>query len=195
MDRLEYHPLTPERWSDLETLFGPRGACGGCWCMWWRLKRSEFERQHGEANRQALRSLVEAGTMPGLLAYAEGQPVRWCAIEQRERYGGLERSRTLARVDAAPVWSVTCFFVARRFRRQGMMEQLLGASLAYAREHGARIVEGYPVEPRSGHTPDVYAYTGMASVFRRLGFVEVARRSETRPIMRYSLDGVGEPAS
>ena len=184
---IEIHPATPERWDDLERLFGPRGATGGCWCMWWRLPRSEFDRQKGEGNREALRSLVRAGVPPGLLAYIDGRPVGWCALAPREEYGALERSRILKRVDELPVWSVTCFFVAKEHRRKGVTARLLRAAVEYAAEHGAQIVEGYPVEPRSANAPPVFIFTGIASSFRDAGFTEVARRSESRPIMRYQI--------
>lgn len=187
--RLEIHPLTPARWRDLEALFGERGACGGCWCMFWRLTRSEYERKKGAGNRRAFKRIVESGPPPGLLAYAGGKPVGWCAIGPREDYPTLKRSRVLAQIDDKPAWSVTCFFVARPFRRQGVTVQLLKAASDFASKIGARIVEGYPVEPRKGIMPDVFAYTGLPSAYRKAGFVEVLRRSETRPIMRHIIRG------
>ena len=183
--RVEIHPLTPARWHDLEALFGERGACGGCWRMYWRLTRSDYERKKGAGNKKALKKVVDSGRPPGLLAYAGGKAVGWCAIGPREIYPVLERSRILARVDDEPAWSVTCFFVARPFRRQGITVQLLKAASDFARKNGAHVVEGYPVEPRKGRMPDVFAYTGLPSAYRKAGFVEVLRRSETRPIMRY----------
>jgi GNAT superfamily N-acetyltransferase len=182
---LTFHPVTPNRWADFERLFGPRGACGGCWCMWFRLKRSEFDAQKGEGNRQAMKAIVESGEVPGILAYAGDEPVGWCSVGPREAFPVLERSRILKPVDEQPVWSVVCFFVAKTHRRQGLTERLLRAAIAYAGEHGARIVEGYPVDPVKPSVPDPFAYTGFISAFRKAGFVEVARRSETRPIMRY----------
>jgi GNAT superfamily N-acetyltransferase len=181
---LDFHPLTPGRWKDLEALFGPRGACGGCWCMWWRLKRSQFEKQKGPGNRRALKKIVDSGEIPGLLAYAHGQPIAWCSVGPREAYPVLERSRILKRVDDKPVWSVVCFVVAKPFRRHGISVKLLKAAVEYAKKRGAKIVEGYPVEPKKASMPDVFAYYGFASTFRKAGFAEVARRSETRPIMR-----------
>jgi GNAT superfamily N-acetyltransferase len=180
------HPVTPDRWSDLETLFGPQGAYGGCWCMWWRIKRSDFARQQGEGNRLALKAIVEAGEVPGLLAYADGEPVGWCSVGPREAYPTLNRSPVLKRVDGQPVWSVVCFFVAPAWRGRGVMTRLLAAALDYAREHGAKIVEGYPKDA-PGRTPDPSAFTGLMSTFLRAGFVEVARRSTMRPIMRLEL--------
>ncbi|OGT79677.1 MAG: hypothetical protein A3H91_03140 [Gammaproteobacteria bacterium RIFCSPLOWO2_02_FULL_61_13] len=184
---LKFAPLTTARWADLEDLFGERGACGGCWCMVWRLKRTEFEARKGRRNRNALRKIVAAGESPGFLAYAGGKPIGWCAVAPRQVYPSLERSRVLARVDEKPVWSITCLFIARPFRRAGVSAQLLRAAADHARARGATLVEGYPVEPRTRTVPDVFAWTGLASAFRRAGFREVARRSETRPIMRLAL--------
>jgi len=182
---INVHPLTRDRWNDLVALFGPRGACGGCWCMWWRLTRSEFQKRKGEGNRASLKKIVSSGEVPGLIAYSRGQPVAWCSIGPREDYPVLERSRVLARVDDLPVWSVVCFFIAKPLRRKGLTLELLKAAISYAKKHGAGAVEGYPVEPRSGAMPDAFAYTGLSSTFRKAGFIEVARRSETRPIMRF----------
>jgi len=182
---LEVYPLTPERWADLEELFGENGACGGCWCMWWRLKRSEFERQKGEGNRKALKRIVDSGRIPGILAYAKDQPIAWCSVAPRETYPTLEWSRTLKRVDDKPVWSVVCFFVAKPFRRKGVTMKLPRAAIDYVSKQGGKILEGYPVEPKKAKIADTFAYTGLASTFRKAGFVEVLRRSETRPMMRH----------
>jgi len=187
---LEFHPVTADRWSDLETLFGKNGACGGCWCMWWRLTRSQFVKQKGEDNRKALRNIVASGEVPGILAYHKDATIGGCAVAPREYYPALERSRVLKRVDDQLVWSVVCFFVSRKFRRQGMTSRLLNASVDYIRKRGGRIIEGYPVEPKNARIPDSFAYTGLPSAFRKAGFVEVPRRSRIRPIMRYTIEGV-----
>jgi len=184
---LEFQTLTPARWGDLETLFGPRGACGGCWCMSWLLTRKAFVEQKGEGNRRAFRALVESGAEPGVLAYADGKPVAWCAVGPRERYVRLERSRTLARIDDKPVWSIVCFFVAKAVRRSGISVALIKAAAEFAAACGAAIIEAYPMEPYAASMPAAFAWTGTVSAFRRAGFVEVARRSRTRPIMRPAL--------
>jgi GNAT superfamily N-acetyltransferase len=182
-----FHPLTPERWSDFEKLFGPRGACGGCWCMYWRLSRTQYDEQHGELNRRNIKALVDTGNIPGILAYSGDQPVGWCSIAPREEFPTLGRSHILKPVDDQPVWSVVCFFVSRGQRRKGLTVELLKAAIQYAGSKGARIIEGYPVEPKDGKAPDVFVYTGLLSAFKQTGFTEVLRRSATRPIMRYNL--------
>ena len=182
-----FHPLTPERWPDFEKLFGPRGACGGCWCMYWRLTRTQFYEQQGELNHRNIQALVDSGNIPGILAYSGDEPIGWCSIAPREEFPTLGRSRILKPVDDQPVWSVVCFFVARNQRRKGVTVDLLKAAIDFARLNGARIVEGYPVEPNSGKAPVVFIYTGVLSAFKQAGFSEVLRRSETRPIMRYYL--------
>ncbi len=181
---VEFRPLTPGRFGDLEALFGARGACGGCWCMWWRLARAEFNRQKGDGNRRSMRRIVDSGEVPGILAYAGGAPVGWCCIGPRERFSALERSRVLARVDDRPVWSIVCFFVARPWRRRGITVRLIEAAVKHARRRGARVVEGYPVVPRKGEMPAAFAFMGLPSAFEKAGFREVLRRSEIRPIVR-----------
>lgn len=191
---LEFHPLAPERWKDLEALFGERGAYGGCWCMWWRLTRVLFGKQKGAENKRALKRIVDSGEVPGILAYTKGQPIAWCSVGPREGYSALERSRTLKRIDDEPVWSVVCFFVSKPFRRKGVMVPLLTATVKYATEHSAKIVEGYPLEPQATMS-DASGFTGVASAFRKAGFVEVLRRSETQSIMRYFVEEQYEEAS
>jgi GNAT superfamily N-acetyltransferase len=157
--------------------------------MYWRLTRSQFDHLKGDGNRAAFREIVvESERPPGLLAYREDVPVGWCAIAPRDEYAALERSRVLKRVDDELVWSITCFFIARAARRQGVMGALIEAAVAFAAEHGARIVEAYPIDPRKPDVPPVFAWTGLVSAFERAGFSEVARRSETRPIMRFAID-------
>lgn len=182
--KITFRPLTSRNWSDLEALFGPRGASGGCWCMWWKLRRSQYEKQKGAGNQRAFRRIVISGAPTGVLAYAGKQPVGWCAVAPREAYPVLDRSRVLRRVDDQPVWSVTCFYIPRPWRRSGLTTKLLEAAVQYARKQGAKIVEGYPQDPRSGEMPDAFAWTGFVSAFRKAGFKEVARRSPGRPVMR-----------
>jgi len=180
-------PATAECWSDIEKLFGPRGACAGCWCMYPRRRGAEYRDGSGDGNRRRLQRLVRTGPPPGLLGYVSDEPAAWCALAPREDYVRLEHSRTLARVDDQPVWSVVCFFVARPHRRRGLTVTMLEHAARWARAQGARTLEGYPVDPKSGKTADAFAWWGVADAFIAAGFHEVARRSPTRPIMRREL--------
>lgn len=182
----EIHPLTPERWPDLEKLFGPRGAYGGCWCMWNRISNRRFEETTGDEKQEMLRSIVD-DRVPGLLAYEEGVPVGWVSVGPREEFGRIQRSRVTKAVDEVPVWSIVCFVIEKHHRGSGIGTELLEAAVEYAREHGALAVEGYPVEPRRDRMPDIYAWMGLASMFEAAGFSEIARRSETRPLFRKML--------
>ncbi len=185
--KLTFHPVTPARWDDFCELFGPRGACAGCWCMWWRLPRPEFRAGQGKGNRAAMRKLVHSGVVPGILAYRGGRPLAWCSVAPREEFPALDRSRVFARVDSSPVWSIACFFVSKEARRGGITAQLIEAASAYAKKKGAGIVEGYPVIPPAAGTADAFAFTGLASSFRKAGFTEAARRSERSAVYRKTL--------
>ncbi len=180
----EVQPLTPERWADFEELFGPHGAIDGCWCMWFRLTKKEFDARKGAKNRRAMKAIVNSGCVPGILAYHKGQAVGWCSVAPREEFPRLQRSRLLKSVDDQRVWSVVCFFVAKAYRRRGVAKRLLEAAVEYVRTQGGSILEGYAVEPKGGKMPDPFAYHGPTSLYRSVGFKEVSRRSETRPMMR-----------
>jgi GNAT superfamily N-acetyltransferase len=184
---LTFHPLTADRWDDFEKLFGERGACGGCWCRVWRQSRKEFEANKGAGNKAAMKAIVKKNAVPGILAYSDGEPIGWCAIAPRECYVTLERSRVLKAVDDVPVWSISCLFIAKPFRGQRVSIELIKAAVRFAREQGAKVVEGYPVEPKKEKMPDVFAWTGVSSAFLQAGFAEHHRGSPTRPIMRINV--------
>jgi GNAT superfamily N-acetyltransferase len=182
---LKFFPVTRDRWTDFETLFGERGACGGCWCMLWRLTRKAFERQKGEGNRKAMKAIVQSGKIPGILAFSQGKPVAWCSVAPRNHFPALERSRILKPLDSRPVWSISCLFVEKNYRRKGLSTRIIKAAVDHVKKQGGTLVEAYPVEPKKDKMPDAFAWTGLASAFIRAGFTECARRSETRPIMRF----------
>lgn len=182
---LKIFPLDINRWEDFETLFGERGACGGCWCMSWRLKRSIFEKQKGHGNKLAMRNLVEQNEPVGLLAYIDKKPIAWCAVAPREVYLKLENSRILKRIDNEPVWSITCFFITKPYRRKGLSLELLKGVIKYGKANKVKIIEGYPVVPYSEKIPAAFAWTGIPSAFEKAGFVVAERRSKLKPMMRY----------
>jgi GNAT superfamily N-acetyltransferase len=178
----EFYPVDEGRLADLERLFGPSGAYSGCWCMFWRLPSAEFSANGNPGNRRAMRRLVGRGEVPGLLAYAGGEPVGWVSVAPREAYPRLERSRNLKRIDDEPVWSIVCFFVARGHRRRGLMRDLIDAAVAHVRRRGGRVVEAYPIdfEDYSG----TKGFMGLVRVFRDAGFAEAARPGGQRVVMR-----------
>jgi GNAT superfamily N-acetyltransferase len=135
---------------------------------------------------------VKKGPPPGLLAYANAEPIGWCALAPREEYPKLQHSRVLHPIDDKPVWAIPCFFVAREHRGTGLTVKLLRAASAYARKRGARLLEGYPTDTRGKRAADPWVYTGLLSAFEKAGFREVVRRSRTRPVVRRRLSG-GRP--
>jgi len=187
--QLTFKPLTAQTWPDFVLLFEEHGPQQGCWCMYWRIRRAECQRQFGEDNKLAFKKIVESGKVPGILAYIDGQPVGWCSIAPREDFTVLDRSPTLKRVDYQAVWSVVCFFIAKAYRRRGLTGILILAAIEYAREQGAKIVEAYPLRTEIVKYLPYERFMGSESTFEQAGFQVVARRSDRRPIMRYYLEG------
>ena len=186
-------PLTADLWPDLERLFGPeRGACAGCWCMWFRLSRPEWNAAGRGGRKTIFKELVEAGPPPGLLAYADEAPVGWVAVAPRDDHAQIGRSRIMRPVDGAPAHAITCFYLAPRWRRRGLMRPLIEAAVGFARGQGAALVEAYPFDPPPGQRISG-GFHGIAGAFGDHGFVEVARRSPARPVMRLALQPAFAP--
>jgi len=177
-------PLKSENFDDLELLFGKRGACAGCWCTYWQQTQKAYKAGKGDPNRKLLKSWVSKKHHLGLMGYVDGEPAGWCAFGPRSNYPRLSRSRILKPVDDTEVVSIVCFFIAKRFRRQGIGLEMILAARDFAFKHGASVLEGYPVDPVNKPFPDAFAFTGTARLFQEAGFTEVERRSPTRPIMR-----------
>jgi GNAT superfamily N-acetyltransferase len=184
---VEIHPLTPDRWRDFAALFDTNSITRDCWCMWFREPSAAYRANKGAKNRAAFRAVVKRDVPPGVIAYVDGKPAGWCAVAPRADYTRLARSRTLAPVDDAEVWSITCFFIGRAARGRGVSRALIDAAVDLAAEHGARIVEAYPVDTSGKRIAPDAAYHGLASTFTAAGFKEVIRRSATRPIMRHTI--------
>jgi GNAT superfamily N-acetyltransferase len=181
---IEVHPVTPERWADLEKLFGPSGAFDGCWCMYFRMRRKDWNNAKAKVNKAGLKALVDANEPPGLLAYADGEPAGWVSLDTRERFPHLTYSRTLKPDPSeSGVWSIVCFVVGKPFRRQGIQTALIDAAVEYARSRGAKAVEAYPIEP-GGDLKSYDGYTGIRSSFRRAGFEEVRKVGEKGVVVR-----------
>jgi GNAT superfamily N-acetyltransferase len=160
------HPVTPDRWRDLERLFGPRGAYSNCWCMFWRLRRRDFRAFTPEERKGALHDWVRSGAEPGLIAYRDGKPVAWCALAPRSEYAALAASPKLKPVgEIDGVWSITCYFIAKVHRRTGLMTTLLDEAARYAQRKGGRLLEGYPVVAEALRGCD--GYTGLVPAYRK----------------------------
>ncbi|MSP49144.1 MAG: GNAT family N-acetyltransferase [Alphaproteobacteria bacterium] len=181
--KIRCRPLTAARWGDLERVFGPNGANSGCWCMWFRRPRREWQAAHGRGNRAALKRLVGEKQPLGLLAYVDRAPAGWCAVAPREDYTALAGSRLFPPTGEARLWAITCLFVHRDFRRSGVSRSLIEAAVAYAKRKGAEIVEAYPVVAE-GRADPARGYHGFADVFHAAGFEAIGRPSATRARMR-----------
>jgi GNAT superfamily N-acetyltransferase len=190
-DELEFRPLTPKRLPDLAALFGQGGDPKQCWCAFYRVRQAGFGT--AATNRavleRATRSTARDGRAPGLIAYRGNEPVGWVSLGPREDYERIERSTILRRVDDKPVWSIVCFVVGRKSRRQGIGEALLAAAIDYAGAHGATLLEAYPVDTGGQRIPAANAFKGTLSMLERAGFTVVERRqfnrtSPVRPIVR-----------
>lgn len=170
---VEIRDLVPSLWPDYVKLFGKNGACGGCWCMTWRIERGErWADLKGPPARRRMQRLISRGEAHGVLGYVDGEPVGWCAYGKRADFPRLDRAPSLACDDADQVWSVPCFFVKNGFRGQGVATALLAGALKRMRQRGARLAEGYPVKPaRLGEpTPAAFAWTGTRPLFAKAGF-------------------------
>jgi GNAT superfamily N-acetyltransferase len=181
--KLIIRPVTPELWPALEDLFGNKGACNGCWCMYWRIGSAYTKRRRKE-NKNAFRKIVKRGPPPGLLAFKGGVPVGWCQLTPRDALPWLDRSRRCKRVDDVPVWVLSCFYVRNGYRKQGIASALIAAAVKAARRAKAPALEAYP---RDAHHDPGYSFTGYVSTFARAGFKTIACHVPARPIMRHDL--------
>jgi len=189
---LTVRPLTPERWGDLEAIFGARGCsvARGCWCMYYRVSgKGAYTRPSDEQRRRSkasLKSLAARDPPPGLIGYRADEPVGWVSLGPREDYAKLARSPTMKAVDEQAVWSIICFVVPSAYREQGVARELLAGAVAYARRRGVRLLEAYPVDdsrPGAAQAP----WFGSKRMFDAAGFEEVARHKPSRPIVRLPL--------
>jgi GNAT superfamily N-acetyltransferase len=186
---LRFEPLTRQNWHKFVQLFGDKGACGNCWCMYFRLPKAEFGKgKINEGNKNAMHELVKAGKPTGILAFYENIAVAWCAFAPREDFLKLSRSRVHKPIDDQLVWSIPCTFIDKKFRRQGVSVQLLKGLVNYARQEGIKILEAYPTIPTQEKLPDSFAWIGLYKSFERAGFEIVDNTSSNRPMVRYYLE-------
>ena len=186
LSQLTFEPLTRTNWNKFVQLFGEKGACGNCWCMYYRLLKTDFEEGKSDnGNKEAMQNLVFGHQPTGILGFYEGQAIAWCAYAPREHFIKLENSRVHKRIDSNPVWSIPCFFVDKKFRRQGISVELLKGVIQYAKDRQIKIIEAYPTIPTKENLPDTFAWIGLYKSFERAGFEIVDRTSKNRPMVRY----------
>lgn len=186
LTQLTFEPLTKSNWHKFLTLFGDRGACGNCWCMYYRLSRSEFhEGKSDDGNKNAIKEIVWENKPTGLLAIYEGDAIAWCAFAPREDFIKLEKSRVHKRIDNKKVWSIPCFFIDKRFRRSGISVELIKGVISYARMNDIKIIEAYPTIPTKEKLPDSFLWIGLYKSFERAGFEIVDRTSKNSPTVRF----------
>jgi GNAT superfamily N-acetyltransferase len=179
----EVVPLTPDLWPVLEELLDHGGPAARCWCMAWRIGPG-YRRRTAEQTRADLRAAVSTGPPPGLVAFRDGVAVGWCQVTPRAAVPAIGRQWRLRPVDDLPVWAITCFYVRKGHRRAGITSALIAGAVDLARSAGAPAVEAYPLD--ASVSPSATS-TGYATTFAAAGFVEVARRSPERPVMRLAL--------
>ena len=189
LSSLTFEPLTTANWAKFVALFGNNGACGNCWCMYYRLNNTDFkEGKTNDGNKDAMKQLVWENRPAGLLGFYEGIPIAWCAFAPREDFSKLERSRVHKRIDDNLVWSVPCTFIDKKFRQRGVSVALLKGLVKYAKDKGIKIIEAYPAIPTREKLPDSFAWIGLYKSFERAGFEIVDRTSKNRPMVRYYVD-------
>ena len=179
------HPATLDRFDDVAAILQPgAGSPYGCWCLYYRLSSGEFNRLEGAQRPQHLKELCGGEHAPGVLAYHGDEPVGWCAFGPWSQMGRLQRSRTIPRIDERPRWSIVCFVVKAAHRRHGVATTLLSGAIAYARDCGVELLEGYPVDTDGQRINSSFAYAGTTSMFESAGFQrvqETSSRSGGRP--------------
>lgn len=186
VNQLTIEPLSKDNWNKFLELFGKKGACGNCWCMSFRLKKSEFDAgKIGDGNKNRMKNLVWENKPAGILGFYGGKAVAWLAFAPREDFIKIENSRIHKRIDNKPVWSIPCFFISKEFRRQGLSVMILKAVIEYAKENNIKVLEAYPTIPTQEKLPDAFAWIGLYKSFERAGFKIVDRKSKNRPMVRY----------
>jgi len=189
LSQLTFEPLTKANWNKFVQLFGSKGACGNCWCMYYRLNKLEYQEGKAEdGNKSAMKQIVWENKPTGVLGFYDGQAIAWCAFAPREDFIKLEKSRVHKRIDDKTVWSIPCFFIDKDFRRHGVSVELLKGVIKYAKEAGIKIIEAYPTTPTQEKLADSFAWIGLYKSFERAGFEIVDRTSKNRPMVRYYTD-------
>jgi GNAT superfamily N-acetyltransferase len=192
MRALAIHPLTADRWDDFVALFETDSICRMCWCVAFRLPPPVRNAMKGDVRRKHMAKVVKAGPPPGLLAYRHGEAVGWLAIAPRPATPEFNIGRKASAAELPEhgedetVWAATCFFVRKDARGHGLAAELLEAGTAWAKKHGARMIEACPMA-HDDRRSTAGLFVGPKRVFDRAGFSTVIERKPGRPLMRKEL--------
>ena len=181
--KLRFDPLTSANWKQFEILMGEKGGCGNCWCMFFRLPYKVFQGNKPDGNKRMMKGLVNKSQPQGLIASLNKQPVGWIALAPREDYMKLEDSRVFKRIDAKPVWSITCFFIKKEFRRMGLSQQLIKGAVDFAKKKKIKTLEAYPAIPYNEKVPHAFLWVGVLSSFIKNGFKIVQHETFARQLL------------
>ena len=185
--KLKLEPLTPSNWNAFEILMGEKGGCGNCWCMYFRLPYKTFQENKPDGNKRMMKQLVNKGLPQGLIASVDKQPVGWIAMAPRADYLRLGNSRVFKPLDDKPVWSITCFFIKKEFRHQGLSQQLIKGAVDFAKKKKIKTLEAYPAIPYAEKVPHPFLWVGVLSSFLNNGFKIVRQHSKSRAMVRLEL--------
>jgi GNAT superfamily N-acetyltransferase len=167
------------------TLFGEKGACGGCWCMYWRQKSTDFKKNKDEPNKKLFRQLVDEKKELGLIFYVNNEPAAWCSVSPREEIYRVENSRSFKPVDDKPAWSIVCIFINKNYRKQGLSVHIIKSVIEYCKTKNVKILEAYPAIPYASNIPDSFAWTGFESAFKKAGFINIPVQTKSKAYMRF----------
>jgi GNAT superfamily N-acetyltransferase len=192
--KLSFKELNASTWKDYELLMGEKGGCGGCWCMLFRLPYKQFQENKPDGNKAMMKQLAGESNQLGLIAFRNNEPAGWIAFAPREDYIKLDNSRSFKRIDDKPVWSITCFFIKKEYRNQGLSRQLIKGAIDFAKNLPAgkagkkiKILEAYPAIPYNKKVPPPFLWVGILSAFTDNGFKVVQQKSKSRAMVRLQL--------
>ncbi|WP_243077276.1 GNAT family N-acetyltransferase [Microbacterium sp. SS28] len=189
MPKITIEPATSDRFDDAQHALTGGGDGRSCQCQWWTLTNAEFQKSSQAERQELLRHEIAAGPPPALIAYVDGEPAGWVRVGPRTDQIRIGRTRIINETTREPledssVWAVSCFVVRKEHRGNGLTAHLLAAAIDYARDNGARIIEAYPFDPKTGPRKSANdLYHGVLSTFESAGFVEIARPQPDRPIV------------
>jgi GNAT superfamily N-acetyltransferase len=177
---IKVRQLTIDLWPALEDLFGSKGACNGCWCMYWRIG-SDYQKRSRDLNKKDFREIVKKGPPPGLIAFIDNLPVGWCQLTTKNFLPWLEENYSSNNYNISDIWCISCFYVRSRYRKMGVTSALIDHAIKFAKRSKAKLIEAYPRN-------SVSSYTGYPSTFRKAGFKVTGHGKYDRTVMRLYLE-------